>query len=74
MRVPDKVPCFCYPVQFRKDKDNDVLALLDSESEINAMTPAYTAHLDLKVKMTNVNVQKIDRFSLATYGMIIAVF
>ena len=38
------------------------------------MTPAYAAHLGLKVRVTNVNIQKIDRPSLATYDMVIAAF
>ena len=74
VRVLDRVPYIYYPVQFRKDKDKDVLALLDSRSKVNAMTPTYTAHLDLKVRMTDVDMQKIDRSSLATYSMVIAAF
>ena len=74
VRVLDKVPCICYPVPFRKNKGKDVLAFLNSGSETNAITPAYTAHLGLKVRMTNVGVQKIDRSSLATYGIVIAAF
>ena len=38
------------------------------------MTPAYAAHLGLKVKVTNVGAQKIDRSSLATYSIVIAIF
>ena len=63
VRVLDKVYCICYPVQFRKDIDKNVLALLDSGSKVNAMTPAYMAHLSLKVIMTIVGGQKIDGFS-----------
>ena len=74
VRVLDRVFCIYYPVQFRKDNSKDVLALLNSEKKINAMTPAYAAHLGLKVRMANVGVQKIDRSSLDTYGMVIAVF
>ena len=74
MRVLDKVSCICYPVQFCKDKDKDVLALLNSGSKVNAMNPAYAAHLGLKVRVTDVDAQKIDRSSLATYGMVIAAF
>ena len=74
MRVVDRVPCICYLVQFRKDKGKDILALLDSGSKVNAMTPAYVAYLGLKVRVTNVGAQKIDRSSLATYGMVIAAF
>ena len=56
VRVLDRVPCIHYFVQFRKDKDKDVLALLDSKSEVNAMTPAYVAHLGLKVRVTNIGI------------------
>ena len=64
----------CYPVQFRKNKGKDVLALLEFGSEVNAMTPAYTAHLGLKVRVTNIGAQKINKSLLATYGMVIAAF
>ena len=74
VRVLDKVSCICYPIQFCKDKGKDVLALLDSGSKVNAMTPAYAAHLDLKVRVNNVGAQKIDESLLATYGMVIAAF
>ena len=74
LRVLDKVPCICYPIQFRKDKGKDVLALLDFGSEVIAMTLAYTSHLGLKLKVTNVGAQKIDGSSLANYGMVIAAF
>ena len=74
MRVLDRVLYICYPVQFRNDKGKDVLTLLDSKSEINAMTPTYAAHLGLKVRMTNVNAQKINGSSLTTYVMVIAIF
>ena len=74
VKVLNKISCICYPVQFRKNKDKDVLALLNSGSKINAMTSAYTAHLDLKVRVTNVDAQKIDGFLLVTYGMVITAF
>ena len=66
MRVLDRVPCICYSVQFRKDKGNNVLALLNFGSEINAMIPAYAAYLGLKVRVTNIGAQKIDKPSLAS--------
>ena len=74
VRVLDRVSCIYYPVQFRKDKGKNLLALLDSGSKVNVRTPAYTAHPGLKVKMTNVGAHKIDGSSLATYGMVIAAF
>ena len=54
VRVLNQVPCICYPVQFQKGKDSNVLALLDFESEINIMTPAYAAQLGLEVQKTNI--------------------
>ena len=56
VKVLDRVPCICYPIQFHKDKGKDVLALLDSGNEVNVITPAYAAHQGLKVRMTNVGM------------------
>ena len=74
VKVLDRIYCICYPAQIRKDNGKDVLALLNSRSKINAMTLPYAAHLGLKVRVTNVGAQKIDRSSLAIYGMVIAGF
>ena len=38
------------------------------------MTPDYAAHLDLKVGVINVDIQKIDGLLLGTYSMVIAIF
>ena len=62
VRVVDKVSCIYYSVQFRNNKGKDVLALLDSGSKVNTMTPAYAAHLGLTVRVTNIGVQKNDRY------------
>lgn len=51
-----------------------VRALLDSGSEINAMTPIFIAKLRLRPRRTNVGTQKIDGLALETYGMISTVF
>ena len=61
-------------MQFWKNKNKDVLALRDSESEVNAIILTYPAQLGLKVQKTNVGTQKIDAFSLAIYGMVMAAF
>ena len=74
MRVLDRISCICYFMQFQKDKNRDVLILLDSKSEVNVMTAAYVAQLGLKVQKINVGAQKIDGFSLETYKMVIAAF
>ena len=39
--ILDQVPCIHYPVQFQKDKRAIIQSLINSGSEVNAMTPAY---------------------------------
>ena len=43
-----RVPCIHYPLRFWKDTAG-VRALVDLGSEVNTMTPAYTAKLGFKV-------------------------
>ena len=71
--VLDWFPCIYYPVQFWKDKAT-IRALIDSDSKVNTMTPAYTKQLSLQVRKTDVGAQKIDDSSLRTFGMVIAGF
>ena len=71
--ILDRVPCIHYQVQFRKDKET-IRALIDSGSEVNAMTPAYAKKLGLRTRRTDVGAQKIDGSSLDTFGMVIAGF
>lgn len=47
----DQVPYICYLIWFKK---NEVQSKIDSDSKVNAMTPAYIWKLDLKVRFTNV--------------------
>ena len=42
-RALNRVFCICYSIQLQKDNDKDVLALPNSKSKVNAMTPAYAA-------------------------------
>ena len=70
---PEKVQCIHYPICFQKDFA-DVEALLDSGSEVIAMTPTFTSKLGLKVCSTNVGAQKIDGSTLQTFGMVMASF
>ncbi len=68
----ERVPCIRYPVTF---KDQDwIEALLDSESEVNAMSQAFAQQLGLKIRKTNVGAQKIDGTTLETYGMVVSTF
>ena len=69
----ERVLCVHYPLRFRKDTA-DVRALIDSGSEVNAMTPAYASKLGLRVRHTDVGAQKIDGSTLQTFGMVLANF
>ena len=69
-----RVPCIHYPVRFQEGQQQQVRALLDSGSEVNAMSPAYAKRLGLKTRKTNVRAQKIDGSAFETFGMVIADF
>ena len=58
--ILDSVPCIHYLMQFRKDKRATIWALIDLDSNINAMTPVYAKQLGLQVRKTNIRAQKID--------------
>ena len=66
-----RVPCVHYPIRFQK---KEVQALIDSGSEVNAMSPAYASKLGLKVHHTDVGAQKIDGSTLETFGIVLASF
>ena len=66
-----RVPCIQYLVQFQKEQ---IKALLDSGSEVNAMNPDFAPKLSFKVWKINVGTQKIDSSALETFGMVIADF
>lgn len=51
----EHVPFIHYQVQFKKDQTN-IQALINSGSEVNAMTRFYIAKLGLKVQSTDVKV------------------
>ena len=42
-----RVPYIYYPVQFEGTNETQIQALIDSGSEVNAMTQAYTSRLGL---------------------------
>ena len=76
--VLKRVPCINYPVKFQEDQrqggQKQVRALLDSDSKVNAMSPAYAKRLGLKTRKTNVGAQKIDGSALEIFGTVIADF
>ena len=71
--VLERVQCIYYPLCFQKDIV-EVKALLDSGSEVNAMTAAYVSKLGLQVRRTNVGAQKIDGSTLETFEIVLASF
>ena len=68
-----RVSCVYFSHRFGKDTV-DVRALIDSGSEVNAITLAYISKLDLRARHTNVGAQKIDDSILQTFGMVLASF
>ncbi len=66
-----RVPFIRFPVKFQAQQ---VEALIDSGSEVNAMTPAFIANLGLSTRPTGVGAQKIDGSPLAMYGMAVTAF
>ena len=70
----ERVPCIHYSVQFEGINKTQVQALIDLGSELNAMTPAYASRLGLPAYHTNVGAQKIDGFTLQTFGMVLTDF
>ncbi len=67
------MPYIRYLVQFQGDQP-EVMALIDSGSEVNAMTPAFAVKLGLGPRPTNVGAQNIDGSPLETHGMASARF
>ena len=70
----DRVPCIHYLVQFRKNKEATIWALINSASKVNAITPAYAKQLGFQVRKTDVKARKIDSSLLKTFEMVIAGF
>ena len=66
----EQVPCIWYLVTFKDQTE----ALLDSRSEVKAMSPVFAPQLGLRIWKTNIGVQKIDGTILETYGMVVSTF
>ena len=73
-----KISYIYYPVWFQKSQQlevqEQVRALLDSDSKINVMNPAFTQKLGFHIQKTNVGAQKIDSSTLKNLEIIIAKF
>ncbi len=73
IRPLQRVPCIQYLVQFQEDQP-EINVLINSGSEVNAITPAFAAKLELRPRPTNVGAQKIDGSPLETHDMALARF
>ena len=63
-----------YLVQFWKDKRATIWVLINSNSEVNTMTPAYAKQLGLQIQKSDVGAQKIYGLLLKTFGKVIVGF
>ena len=72
----EQVSCIQYLVRFRQkndeDKNKNVKAMIDLDSEVNAMHSIYATKLGFRTKKIDVGIQKIDKSYLDTFGMVIA--
>ena len=77
-KIVVRVPYIYYPIQFQENQEQkgqgQVKALLNSDSEVNAISPPYVKKLGLKTQKTNVGAQKIDGSVLDTFEMVIVDF
>ena len=71
----ERVSCIHYLVQFRKNTSKaQVQALIESESEVNAIHPIFAKQLGLPIRPTDVRAQDIHGTTLDTHGMVVAAF
>lgn len=69
----ETIPCIYYPFCFWKDIIG-IRALIDSDSEINVMTPVYAAKLGLKADCTDIGAHNIDGPTFKIFGIILVSF
>ena len=62
----ERVLCIYYPVQFKDTSEVQVQALINSESEVNAIHPTFAKQLGLFIRQTDVRAQKINGTMLET--------
>lgn len=72
-RPLEKISCIHYLLCFQKDLC-ETRALIDLDSEFNAMTPAYAVKLGLKIWKTDIEAQKINGFTFDIFRMVLADF
>lgn len=63
-----------HPVLLRKLSVGPILILIDLSSKVNAIHPANTKKLNLIIKKTNVEAQKIHKIILKIFEIVIIAF
>lgn len=71
--ILQKIPCIRYPIQFQEGWLK-VIALIESASEVNAMTPNNAIKLGFTTQKTSVRSQRINSLPLELYVMVSASF
>ena len=72
--ILNQTACIYYLVQFQKDKEATIWALINLGSKVNAMTTAYAKQLGLQIQKTDIEAQKIDGSLLRNFEIVIASF
>lgn len=67
-------PYTYYLLYFRKNKKNEMRALINTNIEVNAMTLTYAANLGLNICYRKVGAQNINDSLFKTFGMVLAGF
>lgn len=62
--VLQRVSCIWYFIQFQAQQ---VKALIDFGSKVNAMTPEFASKLGFSIRQTDIGARKIDGSALKTY-------
>lgn len=73
LRLLEKILCIHYLLHFKKDL-YEIRALINLSSEVNTITPAYATKLGLKIRKTNIKIQKIDNSTFNIFEMVLTNF
>lgn len=66
--------CFLYLIKFSNYPNFQIKTLFNLKNKLNAIYTNLALKLDLCVRKTNINTQKINRSYLNTFNMLIARF
>lgn len=72
--VLKKISYIHYPLRFWQDKKSKMRDLINFNSEVNSIIPAYVSKLGFRVCQTNVGAQKIDNCIFETFEMVLTSF